>query len=1223
MSGVWDLSSDDFAHLRGYGGQRFVQMMNALLRAEAMASNVAVAAVHLTERVNEGDGGVDAVVESPLTRPFATSAPGSFWQFKGADARSIGKAKLKSEIAKQEVQRRLSEGLEYVICVCDDLPAAKLREREEWLSAEVRRKAPNAPRPRILTIGHLITWLSSHPGVVASHLRMNMQGVRGHASWLAETRALLMTYVALPSRAAFARDLSDFAERTDIGSPVWALAADSGMGATRFVAESLLQAADKVVVVEANEALRTARALLGRDQVTALLVVDRASMRLRERLEEALRGASARVRAVVIHEPSEPVESALRLEAPEGAEIEEILKQNFTRLGLAERRAIVHIADGVIKVGAHLARAAGEGQRGWLQHADAWAADQLTMLVDDPHDSRVLRALALFGRVGMAGEIEAQVEHVAARFGLDVQGVRSSVHTLSRRGLVSIGPRYVRVRPRLFAKVCFNHAWSEIAPQYSKWRSDLSVDLHSSFLRQAARVASEKARSVIAKVELSDLGELVPSDMLQETRAQRLLLLLALDPLNLTRHVAELVEQMTADQLCAPGDRLEYWNARLHWVRALQDLMSSNTTYELAESALFRFARAEPSPDLANGGGIRRGEATEGWLDSYSMFLSGTPVPITVRLKRLVRKLESDPDTAPWVIAALSRALAPHASKFVGSPLVAGDVRPSDWQPRTYGEWKDGRIQAIRLLGRCLRIALHRGRAFAVFVRLGGHLLEQGHVDDLREVLDTADLDAAERSQVRHFVGRYLEHEGKQVGKVAEEGIVPMPSDVQMREAYLARVRAWSSALEPQGFLQHLLETLQASEGAGGQASEPLDELAAAFFEEDFATVMACLRREGRHFYRLYDFGVSLGSRDRAAALLAGLIAPAVESPVLLARGYLEGLSHFPEHDDLVRATLDALELESPRWCLELALAHPRAGTASERALRLVRAGRLPMEALASVNTIRYRGERWREALQVVLEDSGAVELRANVALALCEHLITCEGVLPGDGDTQVQIWRVLELASECDGDNAHVWGALFSYIAPTNPHRAAKLACEIAEEGEHFLANQAASALANLATTHATTVLEAIGQALLRMEEWRVGLSKTAGVLSSIDDDLFFSWLERHGLPAARALAFHLPEPRVDDDGVPACPPRTERFLMTFGRDPEVIENFCHPPFRHGLYSGDIAAQHEQEAARARPFLNHVQPAVRRWANREVQGGEHSAEYWGKVEEERRGRDL
>ena len=97
-------------------------------------------------------------------------------------------------------------------------------------------------------------------------------------------------------------------------------------------------------------------------------------------------------------------------------------------------------------------------------------------------------------------------------------------------------------------------------------------------------------------------------------------------------------------------------------------------------------------------------------------------------------------------------------------------------------------------------------------------------------------------------------------------------------------------------------------------------------------------------------------------------------------------------------------------------------------------------------------------------------------------------------------------------------------------------------------------------------------------------------------------SWLDRVGKRGARVLARHLPPPALTETGGPGGPPLTEFVLSRFEDDDEVFQEFLAGTHAGQVYSGDIPAQHEEEAETARRFLGHPLRRVREWAVAEVQ---------------------
>ena len=105
--------------------------------------------------------------------------------------------------------------------------------------------------------------------------------------------------------------------------------------------------------------------------------------------------------------------------------------------------------------------------------------------------------------------------------------------------------------------------------------------------------------------------------------------------------------------------------------------------------------------------------------------------------------------------------------------------------------------------------------------------------------------------------------------------------------------------------------------------------------------------------------------------------------------------------------------------------------------------------------------------------------------------------------------------------------------------------------------------------------------------------------------------WLEKTRVEGARVIAHHLQPPSVDAEGKPNVAALTAYVLENWGDDERVFGSFVTSTHHLQMYTGDIASAHRKEAERARPFLSHPIPAIRRWAEREVALGEEQARQW------------
>jgi hypothetical protein len=111
--------------------------------------------------------------------------------------------------------------------------------------------------------------------------------------------------------------------------------------------------------------------------------------------------------------------------------------------------------------------------------------------------------------------------------------------------------------------------------------------------------------------------------------------------------------------------------------------------------------------------------------------------------------------------------------------------------------------------------------------------------------------------------------------------------------------------------------------------------------------------------------------------------------------------------------------------------------------------------------------------------------------------------------------------------------------------------------------------------------------------------------------------WLGRAGKRGAKAVARHLPPPTLTEAGEAVVPSLTEFVLSHFEDDDEVFREFLAGTHAGQVYSGDIPAQHEEEAETARRFLAHPLRRVREWAVAEIASAKRQAQFWRQCDEE------
>jgi hypothetical protein len=365
----------------------------------------------------------------------------------------------------------------------------------------------------------------------------------------------------------------------------------------------------------------------------------------------------------------------------------------------------------------------------------------------------------------------------------------------------------------------------------------------------------------------------------------------------------------------------------------------------------------------------------------------------------------------------------------------------------------------------------------------------------------------------------------------------------------------------------------------------------------------------------LFEMGRVIGREDADALLLMSILAAAAnaKNPVF-SRGYVLGLTE--KHSsaaEKVRAALDELESRAPAVALDLSTVHVSLGRPAGRAVRLVRDKKLPVEILGRPGFVGLEGPLLAEAIALILDVSKDEQERA-AATAL--HLLGPFAVgkkakVLDDPQVVEAAWTALEVAIHGAMGDAYYWGGLLARLAEKDPDRGIALSCRALTDGDLFIQDEASGVVSTLASRHPARTMTVLGSLLLDKKcLLRSPGGRRGSVVASIPFEVLKSWLSAHGVDAARVLATHLPAPHLDGDGNPVVPPLTEYVLEHFEDDEEVFRSFCIGLHDFQVYYGDIAEQHEKEAADAEKFLSHPLRRVHEWAEYEIESAKRSAKW-------------
>src|SRR5260370_16114 len=159
------IDSDDVAAL---SKDDLPRVMNRLLGLEARRCCIPPSDVETSLRINDPDGGIDALIRSnEIEKPWFPQGS-SIWQFKAGSA--ITASDILKEVKKPGVRQGLANGSTYCLVASADFIPKKVDDIKSWLDdaiAEVQSGAPHL----LLTASLIAQWATEHPSMLFSFNR--------------------------------------------------------------------------------------------------------------------------------------------------------------------------------------------------------------------------------------------------------------------------------------------------------------------------------------------------------------------------------------------------------------------------------------------------------------------------------------------------------------------------------------------------------------------------------------------------------------------------------------------------------------------------------------------------------------------------------------------------------------------------------------------------------------------------------------------------------------------------------------------------------------------------------------------------------------------------------------------------------------------------------------------------------------------------------------------
>lgn len=1189
---VLAVSERDILELSGRGGEPFADLINRLLQAEAAMAGAPGAAV-TSLRVDERDGGVDARLDVSRPSPAGWFASPTCWQYKSG---SLPPRKASAEVNKPYVRELLGQGYAYRVCLRAGLTPLKRANLEKALIAAVAKINSDAPPPRVLDAGNLADWCSQYPALVISQFKPHLGNALHFDTWRNVARASTESFIAderFERMRTVIQEHLRFAELP--ASAVITVGGAPGSGRGRLVFESIAGTGVEPLLLYADtdaQADSITTTLVNETSTQAVVVARECDAATVARLRERLSGSRKRIRMIAIA-PADTAEDRydVWVDRPEREVIKRIIDSNFSAVEETRRHALMELGHPYLPVILELlARESLTRQGGDL----ARVIDPLSRTIDAsirPEEREALAIAALVDRVDLRAESSEQLAalaRVADRTEKELRILLSSLH--ARRLFSGDEEDVIHVEPAAVASVLFRDAWW-------RWGTSIGADeqLRLAVLARAAKCHDVDVRESVALQHERWMHRVRTADLASEELAHRFVVLVEIDP---PAYLPVLVKMMES----ATPKALRDFAGRSSVTRLCDGLAGFPECFDGVERVLFRLALFETQTFMNN--------ATYYWTGLFAVALSSTTVPFADRLKRLESRLAHAVAAGELDLAfhGLSIMFSNYYWRLAPESYVGGRLRPTEPLP-SESAFRADRWSAFALLQQLVATQRDelRARAIALVMEKLWFFLSEGLLAELREIVTPSVLTEAELQKtlttVRDFVSVY--------------------DDQRETNTYLDDVRSWIDGLFPPGSEQRVWKFFTRDQDPDELEPEAV-EIAPDLLRSDidFAQVQRVVERGNA--YRAVLLGNALGVIDEHASRLIEIVAAAKPAQGFsFYGGYVRTLLvHHPQHSGAVNALLDQLEASDPEVCAEIALGGWRDTQALERLIRLIDEGKVdPRRArdLAASGERGFSAAEFAQVLDLLRSKADRAPSAADTGLEMIWWRLHSRG--QADAVELEAVTRFIDSVTLTDSsaDNRRHWGMAIEELAKHDPATAVLLAAKGLGSGSEDVQFRAQKLLAALAKDDPAGVASAVGRAIVAREGPGWYFIRLSALYRALPSDTVKTWLDQTGVEGARAIASHLPWPRVVD-GQPFVPPVTEYVLGAFEEDDEVFTAFCRGEVVRS-YIGDIEEEHLKEAEKWRMFLNHPLRRIREWASDEVDQAKRSAEYWrdGKRKRKRR----
>lgn len=1222
---MFELTQAQLKTLYGDGGEPFRRFVNDLLRAEAFTCGVKLNQLDLQIRANVGDGGVDASVSTaiPNSKSGWFDAP-TCWQYKAAaytDTRALIR-EIEAEMLKKFASQKVANGYAYRFCMVASIPEQTVSEIEGAMlskAGEICKNSDSFPqKPRLVHGGHLSAWAGMYPAV-----GVRVQGISGDfqlfSPWLSNQREVTRIYVKNQAWTNITEQIIlhvDFSKPPIGGNVCYSIAGNSGVGKTRLVAETLnlIEAADALVLEtdDGNEALRIASYLSQERHRHAILVVDECSPETLFDLQQRLRSFANSIRVIAIEHLDRvpigvPENLGPWLAEPGTQTTLEILNQNFPSIHHERRRVYSNISEGFIRFAADLCNHDAEIDINEMTGSPRSIYAYLQRRIGGDREIDVIGSLVLFSKIGYRDDVSWELKMLSALTGISEDDYRKSIDRLRYSpGFVAQQGRYWYVTPEIVTRSLFAFGWRRfVQPDIRRFLEALSPEHLLQIQSRANAYGGTEVVSQLASYFQDQMNRLTIHE-LSDSRVTQIVLAVAESDLVRFLPILSDVICNSSDEQLAILDTMPNstsWSSRRYLIFFLEKAVLFPEFFAIAERMLLRLSQCETEPNIAN-------NATCVWAELFRVDFSGTSVDFGSRLK-LLRSYLSDKATSELAIQAIKETLGNPGTKFSLPESFAGRRVPETWSPKSHEEEQHCLGETVQMCSEFLSVEAGQlgERLFHVLTGSLLFLTYRGLGKVLHDVLMPSVATDQRRRQLYNLLTKYQQN-GFGKGQLS----------VLNSNELAGFFRGWSKELAPNSWSERMRSLISCEPwderfnpeitGQRGALTDLADELLAQ--PQLLETELDWLASdEAQATHRI---GFALGKVD-TSFILAGTVCDDARSrqQIRLLAGYVSGtVYHSTCVPEIILSTVGYFCDVRPETALELLQGGGDHVKAFAHLVTLIEKNCVePCQVVGfghHYGTSALSSEQFDCLLKLLVEKSAKADgiqrqcvLRfASLFLRTFKHFHQDERLL----DDSKRIGKVVELLDMTKGDvtsqTLTEWTDLAAASVEAGHNEAFPMLQELLLSTDITVCRGTLRTLTTLAGTHSGDVMDTFGNAILDKRGVYLRIHVCKDLIAAIDIDVVVAWLERKGHQAVAALARHLPQPFLDNDGKFIVPTLLERVLERFGTD-DVLAAFHAGLNSTESYWGDLSPVLEERATRFKTLLNHSNPAIRRLAGKEV----------------------